>query len=385
MGDVEAAIVDAVARVEAAADVAVEKFLEKIAPVLEDVSFRIEQAYEVASRVDAGRGKVFAEDLNLLGKHFITGYAVTANSPSAGSIAWTDVHIVYDGTDFSIENGNTNLKFVWWSPITTPTKFQMSNTKPTLAAGEVLVFTNNSGQPLNMLSDTNQSLPGQVANGAIDSGAIIANAVGAAQLADGSVGSAAIGANAVVSGKIADGAVNRAGVIAANTVTSTQIADNAVVAAGIAANAVTAAKVADGAVSRAGVLAANVVTSASVANGAVSRAAQLGTDVVTSTQIAANAVGTAQVAAGAVTATELGANAVTAVKVADGAVSRAGQLAANVVTAGKVADGAVNRAGVLAANVVTTGAIAGGAVTGNEIAPGAVNPSKLNTLQHLLY
>jgi hypothetical protein len=281
---------------------------DKFAHMLADVDFRIQQAYAVAGRAGGGGergGKVYAEDLNLIGRHMLTGYTTTANSPGAGSIAWANVHVVYNGVDTVVTDGNTALKYCWWSPTTTPTVIQTSNSKPVLAAGEVLLFVNNNGTPKVMLSDTNSSLPSQLADGSVDTGSIIANAVTSVGLADNSVQSSTLAANVVTSAKIADGAVVRA----------TQLGGNVVTTPAIAANAVTGALLADGAVTRTTQLGANVVTSAAVAanavtatqlaDGAVTRASQMAANVVTGVQIADNSVTSTELNAGAVVASKL--------------------------------------------------------------------------------
>ena len=285
---------------------AVEKVIgEKFGHVLEDLSFRINQTYELLERAGGeGRGRVFAEDLNLPGRAFMTGYVVTNNAPAAGSISWTDLHIVYSGTDYPITNANTNLKYAWWSPTTTPTVLQVSNTKPALGAGDVLIFMNSGGVAKVMLSDTNASLPAVVSDGAVDSTAILANAVGSLQLADGAVGSTQLGANAVTSGKLADGAVSRAGILGGSVVST----------AALAANAVDGTKIADNAVTRAGQLGANVVDASKVANGAINRSSQLAANVVTTAELANNAVNNAKIAENAVGAGNLQSGAVGASK-----------------------------------------------------------------------
>ena len=224
---------------------------------LADISFRIDQVYGLLDRVGQGRGSVYAEDLNI-GRHILTGYTVTNNSPTAGKIAWTDCHIVYNGTDYVITNNNTDQKYVWWSPTTTPTAFQVTNTKPSLANGEVLVFVNSGGVYREMLSDTNSSMPRLVSDGAIDTGSIIANAVGTTAIADGAVGSSKLGANAVTAGKINAGAVNSAGILASGVVETDKIGSNAVTDVKINAGAVTEAKIN-----------ASAVTAGKIATGAV--------------------------------------------------------------------------------------------------------------------
>ena len=288
---------------------------------LADISFRIDQVYGLLDRVGQGRGSVYAEDLNI-GRHILTGYTVTNNSPTAGKIAWTDCHIVYNGTDYVITNNNTDQKYVWWSPTTTPTAFQVTNTKPSLANGEVLVFVNSGGVYREMLSDTNSSMPRLVSDGAIDTGSIIANAVGTTAIADGAVGSSKLGANAVTSAKLADGAVSTSAKLAASVVASGNLADNAVTTAKINAGAVSDTKLADSAVTN----------------------AKLATNAVTDTKINANAV-----------------------------------------TAGKLADGAVNTSAKLAAGVVNTTQLATNAVNNDKLANGAVGAVNLNILRHVMY
>lgn len=346
------------AKRETALDKRIENILhDKLAHFLTDIDFRISQANAIVDRgttAGAREGKVYAEDLNLIGRHFLTGYTITANTPAAGSIAWANLHVVYNGVDTTLTDGNTALKYAWWSPTTTPTVVQVSNTKPVLAAGEVLLFVNTGGTPKVMLSDTNQSLPSVLGDASVDSGAIIANAVTTAAIATNAVTSNELAANAVTAGQLADGAVTRVAQLAANVVTSAAIADNAITSTEILANAVTSAKVADGAVNRAAMLSgaiigstnviANAITSAALADGAVVRAGQLGTNVVT-----------------------------------------AGAILANSVTSAALADGSVVRAGQLAANVVTSTQIADGAVTSTEVAGGAISATKLSILRHIMY
>lgn len=284
--------------------------VDKLGHFLADISFRIGQQYELAARnTGQALGTVYAEDLNLgPARASLTGYAVTNNSPAAGSIAWTDVHIVYAGTDYVITNGNTALKYAWWSPTVTNTVLQTSNTKPALAVGEILLFMNTAGIASVMLSDTNSSMPKALADGTVDSGAILAKAVTTGALADLAVGSGQLGANAVVSGKIADGAVNTAAKLADNVVTGTKILDGAVGGTKITDLAITSAKVADGA-----------VTSTKLVDDAVTNA-KIAPLAVGSTELVDDAVTTAKIAASAVTTTELGTGAVTSTKIAGGSV-----------------------------------------------------------------
>ena len=234
---------------------------DKLGHFLEDISFRIGQAREVEARnLGQGSGKVYAEDLNLRDRHMITGYTMTNNSPSAGYVAWTDLHVVYNGTDTTITNGNSNKKYLWWSPTVTPTVLQSSDTKPVLGVGEVLLFTNTAGTHKVMLSDTNASLPSVLANGAVDTSSIIANAVTTNEIGPGAVTSTELGNNAVIAAKILDGAVTTLK-IGNKAVTTTQLGDNAVTSGQLGGNAVTAGKIASGAINNSNVFVTGIVNS----------------------------------------------------------------------------------------------------------------------------
>ena len=263
---------------------------DKLAHFLSDIDFRLGQAYDVANRAEGRGSKVYAEDMNIPGRHFLTGYTVTANSPAAGSIAWANLHMVYNGTDTTITDGSTANKYVWWSPTTTPTALQSSNTKPTLAVGEVLLFMNTAGTPAVMLSDTNSSMPAVLKDSSVDAGSIIAKAVTSTALND----------QAVVAGKIAGGAINSAGLFAGTPVDSTVLANNAVIAGKIATGGISA-----------------------------------------STQFAINVVDTNAIKGGAVTATELNGGAVTAGKIANGAINASTLFTSNVVDTNAIKGGAV--------------------------------------------
>lgn len=136
--------------------------------MLQDVSWRIKQEYDLRGR----GGSVYAEDLNIP-RAMLTGYSIVNNSPGAGSIAWSDLHLVYAGVDYAIANGNTANRFVWWIT-TAPTVLQTGDTKPTLNQGDCLIFVNNAGVATVALSDTSASLPTVVADGAVDQGALAA-------------------------------------------------------------------------------------------------------------------------------------------------------------------------------------------------------------------
>lgn len=152
---------------------------------LEDVEFRVKQAYDVAS--GGLRSSVYAEDMNLT-RHMITGYTVTANTGAAGatltgSIAWASVHVVYNGTDYAMVDGSTGTtnKYVWFDPTVSTTVLQQSPTKPDLSTkpSAALLFVNNAGTPYDVLAS---SIPAVLANGTVDAGSIQPGAVTAPKI-----------------------------------------------------------------------------------------------------------------------------------------------------------------------------------------------------------
>ena len=292
--------------------------LEEAGHFLTDIEWRYKQARELLdvatatpqqANVDMPYGaqpigrQVTAEDLNL-NRHVLTGYTVTNNSPVAGSIAWVALHVVYKGVDNTIADGTTALRFAWFANAT-PTVMQSSNTKPTLGVDDILLFVNNAGTASVAATDGSASLPLVLGNNSVDSGAIVANAVGTTALASGAVTNAILANGAVATANIQANAVTNA-TLAANAVATTNIQANAVTTGLIAANAITT-----------GLIAANAVNTGQLAAGAVTSTV-IGTGAVLAGNIGANAVGTTALASGAVTTAILGANAVTGANVALG-------------------------------------------------------------------
>jgi hypothetical protein len=120
---------------------------EEMRAAVADIEFRLAQQYEIARRTETGlMDKVYVEDI-VDQRHRITGYTVTNNSPAAGSIAWASLHVVYMGVDYTIADGNTANKYVWFvkpGSGTTAT-LQSSNTQPSLGPNDALIFVNNGG------------------------------------------------------------------------------------------------------------------------------------------------------------------------------------------------------------------------------------------------
>ena len=192
---------------------------------LEDIGMRIDEARELARRASSGvLGQVFPQDLAIPGRAFLAGFTLTNNTP-AGGITWADVHIVYNGVDYAVTNGSATEKYIWWSStVGGGTALQKTNTKPTLAEGEVLVFMNfPAGQGKNMLSDTNASMPKLLSTNTVDTDSIIGGAVGSTEIGTNAVTEAKINAGAVTNGKLGDNAVSTAK-IATNAVNNDKLA-----------------------------------------------------------------------------------------------------------------------------------------------------------------
>ena len=140
-----------------------------------DIERRLGQARELErSALEGADRSVHAEDLNL-GFAVIDGYNLTANSPAAGSIAWSSLHVVLLGVDYTIADGNTANKYAWFvKPASytpgTPVSLQTSNTLPTLAAGDALLFINNGGVPVSVLESSvvYAVAPGVIGNAQLD-------------------------------------------------------------------------------------------------------------------------------------------------------------------------------------------------------------------------
>lgn len=242
-------------------DDAVERVLDsRLKSLLHDVDYRISVLQDLLSRasIGPGSGRIVSSDLNLA-HHMLDGYTFTNNTPSAGSISWTGCHIVYKGVDYTITDGNTSNKYVWWDYDAVPnTVFQTSNTKPTLTADDVLVAINDGGIARVVIT------PGKMLPG----GALLDGTITTGELADGAVNSAKLAALAVLSGNLADGAVTTAK-LGNGAVDSTKLANGAVVAGKIAAGGISASNQFAAGVVDSNALGANAVTSTKISDGAV--------------------------------------------------------------------------------------------------------------------
>lgn len=189
----------------------------------------------------------------------------TDNSPSAGYVAWSGVHIGYQGNNYTITDGNTNKKYIYWL-LSSPTTFATSDTLPTLTDNDMLVCLNNGGT--HALVQPSQPVDGAIVKtGTIGTNHLADNAITSGKLANGAVSSTKLASGAVTSTALASGAVTSTA-LASGAVTSGALANGAVGSSALADNAVLAAKIASGAIDSTK-LAAGAVTSTAIADGAV--------------------------------------------------------------------------------------------------------------------
>ena len=229
---------------------------EELKALLRDVTYRLGVLDERAKQLMGASHRITSGMLNVA-THQLDGFVITDDSPTAGKIAWADCNIVYKGTSYEIEDGNTDKKFVWWEADKTPTKFQSGDTKPELSDDDVLICINDGGAH-QMVIGVRRMTPGSsILTGTVDSeeianGAVLTNKIASAAITEGLLASGAVtvnklGAGAVTDVKIASNAVTE-DKINTGAVTSGKIANNAVISDKINTGAVTGTKLADGAV-----------------------------------------------------------------------------------------------------------------------------------------
>ena len=248
----------------------------KFQSILHDIEYRIDCLYSNATEsITGAMGKLGSRDLNL-SKHQLDGYTISDNLPIAGSIAWTSCNVVYKGINYAIVDGNTALKFVYWTLLQADkTIFLTSDTKPTLLEDDVLVFVNEGG--------THATVMGGMTTGS----ALLDGTVGGSEVKTGGISALNLGTGAVTNGKIFAGAVD-ATAIGTGAVTSTKILAGAVLTAAIGADQITTALIAPLAVT-ATEIGAGAVTGAKIA-GTTITGANMVNGTITGTQIGAGSV-----------------------------------------------------------------------------------------------
>lgn len=148
-------------------------------------------------------------------------YTLSHQTPTPTAIAWSGVHIVYDGIDYAVADGNTTQKFVFWEK-SDPTVLQTSNSYPALTIEDAIVFINSLGIGLSVLESS--VIEGSlVIPGTIQAGALAANSVSADNIVAGAVTADKVAADAITANKIAAGAIT-AEKISASAITADKIA-----------------------------------------------------------------------------------------------------------------------------------------------------------------
>lgn len=186
----------------------------------------------------------------------------------------------------------------------------------------------------------------------------LSGTIGTTQIADDAITTAKIAANAITATEIA-----------ADTITSNQIAANAITSNELAANSVISGKIQAGSIT-ATEIAANTITGSKLVAGTI-----------TANEIAANTITAAKIQAGAITANEIAANTITAAKIASDTIT-GNQIAANTITASELAANSVTADKILAGSVTAGKLAAGEIITASaQIADGIINTAKIGNLQ----
>jgi len=192
-------------------EVVKEVISDELKSMLRDVSYRI----GVLEDLKKENGRVHTSDLNL-STHFIDGYIFEDDSPTVGSVSWTDVQIAYQGEVHEVSDGDTEDKYLYWE-LVSPGVMQTSNDKPTLGGDDVLVGVNDDGTfEITMVSG--KLTPGEslvdesvheneLANDAVSTAKLVDGAVKTGKLDDESVSSDKLAVDSVSTAKIVDEAV----------------------------------------------------------------------------------------------------------------------------------------------------------------------------------
>ena len=304
-----------------------------------------------------------------LGSEFEVGLGTLASDSS--TLARTT--IISSSNSDSAVNFSAGTKFVFCTMpaskslvldasnnITLPAKLIM----PDVTSGKILVGDGTSYEEVAVSGDVTIASSGAItiANNAVETAMINADAVTGAKIAD----------DAINSEHYTDGSIDTAH-IADSQITNAKMADNAIDTAEIAASAVETAKINDAAVTTAKITDGNVTT------------AKIAADAITGAKIADNAINSEHYTDGSIDTAHIANDQITNALMADDAIA-ADQLAANAVvtasivddnvTQAKIADDAVG-ADQLAANAVVTASIVDDNVTQAKIADDAVGADQL--------
>jgi hypothetical protein len=70
----------------------------------------------------------------------------TEDSPDTNSIAWSAVILYWRDQKYTITDGSTDKKYIWWDYSVSTTTFQVSDTAPTLNYQDVVIAYNDGGK-----------------------------------------------------------------------------------------------------------------------------------------------------------------------------------------------------------------------------------------------
>lgn len=131
---------------------------------------------------------------------------VSNNTPVAGSISWTAFGISFGTNNYSVAAGNTSKKYVWWEYRNGTPAIVSSDSFPTLADEDVLLFLNKNGigatVPLTDVMDGSLIVPQS-----IYANAIAAEQIDSTHIKAGSIQTDALGAGVITTDKLAVGSV----------------------------------------------------------------------------------------------------------------------------------------------------------------------------------
>lgn len=125
------------------------------------------------------------------------------NTPGAGQISWTGAKVVYNGTEYTIADGNclATAKHIYWQ-LSSPTSFSSSISLPALGNDDFLVAFNNSGSAVLVWNST-------IINGnRITSGSITATQISAHSITANEIAASTITANEIAASTITAAKMN---------------------------------------------------------------------------------------------------------------------------------------------------------------------------------
>jgi len=125
----------------------------------------------------------------------------TDESPTGADVAWADCKVVYNGTEYTITNGDTSDKYIYWQ-LASPTVFATSAALPVLGVSDFLVAQNDSGTHTPTWNNSTVLDGGRVKANTITASEIKANSITASQIAATTITAAELAADSVTATKI---------------------------------------------------------------------------------------------------------------------------------------------------------------------------------------